>query len=193
MLRLVNGEYAPWSGEILFDGVAAPEIPRTLLTASLATVDQQIVLFDGTVRDNLTMWNAAVAESDMVDAARDAMIHEDIVGRSGGYDAHVQEGGRNFSGGQRQRLEIARALVNRPSLLFLDEATSTLDAVTEQRIDDALRRRGCSCLIVAHRLSTIRDCDQIIVLDQGREVQRGVHEELIADRDGIYAQLVQSQ
>ena len=193
LLRLVTGEYTPWSGEIHFDGVPMRDVPRSVLTASLATVDQQIALFDGTIRDNLTMWNAAIAESDMVAAARDAMIHEEVVGRSGGYDAHVQEGGRNFSGGQRQRLEIARALVNRPSLLFLDEATSTLDAVTEQRIDDALRRRGCSCLIVAHRLSTIRDCDQIIVLDQGREVQRGVHEDLIADRDGIYAQLVQSQ
>ena len=193
LLRLVTGEYTPWSGEIHFDGVPMRDVPRSVLTASLATVDQQIALFDGTIRDNLTMWNAAIAEADMVAAARDAMIHDEIVGRSGGYDAHVQEGGRNFSGGQRQRLEIARALVNRPSLLFLDEATSTLDAVTEQRIDDALRRRGCSCLIVAHRLSTIRDCDQIIVLDQGREVQRGVHEDLIADRDGIYAQLVQSQ
>ena len=193
LLRLVTGEYTPWSGEIHFDGVPMRDVPRSVLTASLATVDQQIALFDGTIRDNLTMWNAAIAEADMVAAARDAMIHDEIVGRNGGYDAHVQEGGRNFSGGQRQRLEIARALVNRPSLLFLDEATSTLDAVTEQRIDDALRRRGCSCLIVAHRLSTIRDCDQIIVLDQGREVQRGVHEDLIADRDGIYAQLVQSQ
>ena len=164
-----------------------------MFTASLATVDQQIVLFDGTVRDNLTMWNEAVAEADMVAAARDAVIHEEIVRRSGGYDAHVQEGGRNFSGGQRQRLEIARALVNRPSLLILDEATSSLDAVTEHRIDDAVRRRGCSCLIVAHRLSTIRDCDQIIVLDGGREVQRGVHADLVADRDAIYAQLVLSQ
>ncbi len=193
LLRLINGEYTPWSGEILFDGVPAREIPRPVLAASLATVDQQVVLFDGSVRDNLTLWNAAVADTDLIAAARDAMIHEGIVGRSGGYDAHIQEGGRNFSGGQRQRLEIARALVNRPSLLLLDEATSTLDAATEERIDDALRRRGCSCLIVAHRLSTIRDCDQIIVLDRGREVQRGVHVDLIAEPDGIYAQLVQSQ
>ena len=193
LLRVVSGDYSPWSGEILFDGVPARNIPRSVLTASLATVDQRIVLFDGSVRDNLTMWNGSVAQADVVAAARDAIIHEEIVGRRGGYDAHIEEGGRNFSGGQRQRLEIARALVNRPSLLFLDEATSTLDAATEQLIDDALRRRGCSCLIVAHRLSTIRDCDQIIVLDRGREVQRGVHEELIADPDGIYAQLVQSQ
>ena len=193
LLRLVNGEYPLWSGEIIIDGVPMREIPRTVLTTYVATVDQQIALFDGTIRENLTMWNAAITEADMIAAARDAMIHEDIVGRPGGYDARVLEGGRNFSGGQRQRLEIARALVNRPSLLFLDEATSTLDAATEQRIDDALRRRGCSCLIVAHRLSTIRDCDQIIVLDQGREVQRGIHEQLITDRNGIYAQLVQSQ
>ncbi len=193
LLRVVSGDYAPWEGEILFDGVPARNIPRSVLTASLATVDQRIVLFDGSVRDNLTMWNSSVAQADVVAAARDAMIHEEIITRRGGYDTHIQEAGRNFSGGQRQRLEIARALVNRPSLLFLDEATSTLDAVTEQRIDDALRRRGCSCLIVAHRLSTIRDCDQIIVLDRGREVQRGVHEELITDPHGIYAQLVHSQ
>ena len=193
LLRLLSGEYTPWSGEILFDGVSVPEIPRSVFTSSVATVDQQIVLFEGTVRDNLTMWSPAVGEDEVIAAARDAQIHDEIMRRAGGYDSRIQEGGRNFSGGQRQRLEIARALVNRPSALLLDEATSTLDAVTEQQIDDALRRRGCTCLIVAHRLSTIRDCDQIIVLDQGREVQRGTHDELIAEPSGVYAQMIQSQ
>jgi len=193
LLRLVSGEHQPWSGEIRFDDVAAESVPHAVFTMSVATVDQQIVLFDGSIRDNLTMWNPAVPEQEIVAAARDALIHDEIMSRPGGYDAHVQEGGRNFSGGQRQRLEIARTLVNRPTVLLLDEATSTLDAITEQRIDDALRRRGCTCIIVAHRLSTIRDCDQIIVLDRGREVQRGSHDELIADADGVYAQLVTSQ
>ncbi len=193
LLRLISGEFEPWSGEILFDGVPAHEVPRPVFVGSVATVDQQVTLFDGSVRDNITMWNTAASESDMVAAARDAMIHDDIMRRRGGYEAHVREGGTNFSGGQRQRLEIARALVARPSVLLLDEATSTLDAETERRIDDALRRRGCSCLIVAHRLSTIRDCDEIIVLDRGRETQRGSHEMLLADPNGLYAQLVHSQ
>ena len=193
LLRLVSGEYQAWTGEIRFDDVPAAQVPHSVFTTSVASVDQQIVLFDGSIRDNLTMWNPTVPEQEMVAAARAALIHDEIMSRAGGYDAHVQEGGRNFSGGQRQRLEIARALVHRPTVLFLDEATSTLDAITEQRIDDALRRRGCTCIIVAHRLSTIRDCDLIVVLDRGREVQRGSHDELSADADGVYAQLVTSQ
>ncbi len=190
LLRLINGEYPPQSGEILFDGVPALEVPRNVLTGSVAAVDQQIFLFAASVRDNLTMWNPTVGDLQIVNAAKDAFIHEEIMNRTLGYDSPVEEGGRNFSGGQRQRLEIARALVNNPSVLFLDEASSTLDAVTEERIDDALRRRGCTCLIVAHRLSTIRDCDLIIVLDRGREVQRGTHTDLIADADGLYNQLL---
>jgi len=190
LLRLISGEYTPLSGEILFDGVPAREIPRNVLTGSVAAVDQQIFLFAASVRDNLTMWNPTVGDQRIVDAATDALIHDEIMSRALGYDSLVEEGGRNFSGGQRQRLEIARALVNNPSVLFLDEASSTLDAVTEERIDDALRRRGCTCLIVAHRLSTIRDCDQIIVLDRGREIQRGTHTELVADADGLYSQLL---
>ena len=190
LLRLISGEYTPLSGEILFDGVPAREIPRNVLTGSVAAVDQQIFLFAASVRDNLTMWNPTVGDQRIVDAATDALIHDEIMSRALGYDSLVEEGGRNFSGGQRQRLEIARALVNNPSVLFLDEASSTLDAVTEERIDDALRRRGCTCLIVAHRLSTIRDCDQIIVLDRGREIQRGTHTELVADADGLYNQLL---
>ena len=187
---LVAGVQTPWTGEVLIDGHPRADITRDLLTDSVSLVDQHIFLFSGTVRDNLTMWIPEVPDQALTAAARDAMIHEEIAARPLGYDAPVEEAGRNFSGGQRQRLEIARALVNDPSVLVLDEATSSLDAITELRIDDALRRRGCTCLIVAHRLSTIRDCDLIVVLDGGREVQRGTHEELMRDEAGMYRQLV---
>ena len=185
---LVAGVYQPWSGEILFDGHRLEEIPREVFSASLGVVDQRPLLFHGTVLENLTFWNPTVPEDHVLAAARDADIHYAIVERPGGYDAHMEDNGRNFSGGQRQRLEIARALVNNPSVLILDEATSALDAFTEVRIDNALRRRGCACLIVAHRLSTIRDSDLIVVLKGGKEVQRGSHEELMA-RDGPYRSL----
>ena len=187
---LVAGIHQPWSGEVLLDGRPRGEIPRELLTDSVSLVDQHVFLFADTVRDNLTMWIPEVPDHALVAAARDATIHEEIISRPLGYDAPVDEGGRNFSGGQRQRLEIARALVNNPSVLVLDEATCSLDAITEVRIDDALRRRGCACLIVAHRLSTIRDSDLIVVLDQGHEVQRGSHETLMEDTGGLYHQLV---
>ena len=192
LVKLLSGEYTPWSGEILFDGVPRSRIPHQVLTNSIAVVEQQIFLIAGTVRDNLTMWNPTTTEQQLISAAKDAQIHAEIVSREAGYDSEVNEGGTNLSGGQRQRFEIARALVNDPSILLLDEATSTLDAVTEAQIDDSLRRRGATCLIVAHRLSTIRDCDQIIVLDRGRDIQRGTHEELMADELGAYAQLMRS-
>ena len=192
LLKLAMGEFAPWSGEILFDDRPVHTIPRQVLTDSVAVVDQHILLYSGTVRENLTMWNPAVPDRQVVAAAQDAMIHDEIVSRPYGYDGEITESGVNFSHGQRQRLEIARALVLEPSVLLLDEATSRLDAVTEMDIDGALRRRGCTCLIVAHRLSTIRDCDQIIVLDAGRVTQRGTHDELIADEQGLYYQLVQA-
>ena len=190
LARLVAGIYEPWSGEILFDGLARHDIPEEVLSRSLSMVDQEAVLFSGTVRDNICLWNPAFPDEAVVAAARDACIHDEILTRTRGYETDVDEDGANFSGGQRQRLEIARALVGGPTVLILDEATSALDASTEERVDDALRRRGVSCLIVAHRLSTVRDCDQIIVLDKGEEVQRGTHGELMADENGTYARLV---
>ena len=192
LARLVSGIYQPWSGEILFDGHPRGEIPEEVLRRSISTVDQEVVLFSASVRDNITLWNPAVPDEAIVAATRDACIHDEILLRPLGYSTLVEEGGVNFSGGQRQRLEIARALVGHPTVLILDEATSALDAATEEDVDDALRRRGVTCLIVAHRLSTVRDCDEIIVLDKGSEVQRGTHDDLIADRDGTYYKLVTS-
>ena len=191
--RLVSGLYQPWSGEILFDGRPGYEIPEEVLSRSLSMVDQHVVLFSATVRENITLWNPAVPDDDVVAAARDACIHDEILNRPLGYATRVVEDGGNFSGGQRQRLEIARALVGKPTVLVLDEATSALDSTTEKYIDEALRRRGCSCLIVAHRLSTVRDCDEIIVLDKGVEVQRGTHDELVTDETGLYYRLIQEE
>ena len=192
LLMLVAGVYAPWSGEILFDGVARDTVPREVLNSSVAIVDQHPFLFAATVRENLTMWNPTVPERQLIRAAVDARIHDEITSRPAGYDAAVRDGGRNFSGGQRQRLEIGRALVPNPSVLLLDEATSALDAATEADIEDALRRRGCTCLVVAHRVSTIRNCDRIVVLARGEAVQHGTHDELFADEDGLYHQLVRA-
>jgi NHLM bacteriocin system ABC transporter peptidase/ATP-binding protein len=187
--KLIAGLYEPWSGEILFDGVPRRQVPRRLIVNSLAVVDQEAFLFDGTVADNIALWDSTLALERIGRAATDAAIDEVITAREGGYQGPVQEGGGNFSGGECQRMEIARALVAEPSIVVLDEATAALDPATEALVDRSLRRRGCTCIIIAHRLSTIRDCDEIVVLEQGQILQRGTHDEM-KHVDGPYRRLI---
>ena len=187
--RLLTGLETPWSGEILLDGVPRDDWPSAVVTSSLALVDQSIVLFPGTIQENLTLWDPRIPADRVVAAARDAAIDDMITARSGGYGAMVAENGRNISGGQAQRIEIARALAQDPTILVLDEATSALDAATEVQIDEAIRRRGCTTVVIAHRMSTIRDADLILVLDKGVVVQSGTHEELMRS-EGLYRTLV---
>ncbi|MEM7062037.1 MAG: NHLP family bacteriocin export ABC transporter peptidase/permease/ATPase subunit [Cyanobacteria bacterium P01_B01_bin.77] len=190
--KLAAGLYQPWSGEILIDGCPRHTYQPLTLAQSVAMVAQDIFLFGGSVLDNLSLWDPSVPLPDVMQACQDSEIHDAIAALPGGYFGSLMEGGANLSGGQRQRLEIARSLVNNPSLLILDEATSALDAETEKRIDQHLRQRGCACLIVAHRLSTIRDCDEIIVLHQGQVVEQGTHDTLWAQQ-GYYAMLLQTE
>ncbi|MGW2668579.1 NHLP family bacteriocin export ABC transporter peptidase/permease/ATPase subunit [Streptomyces sp. NPDC001272] len=187
--RLISGLHTPWEGAVRIDGMRLEDIPRGVLAASVAFVDQDVFLFEGTVRDNVTLWNPAIPDEAVIAALRDAAVHDVVARRAGGIHSRVEQDGGNFSGGQRQRLEIARALVRRPSVLVLDEVTSALDAATEQVVIDNLRRRGCACVVIAHRLSTVRDSDEIVVLDRGTVVERGRHEQLLAAR-GAYAELV---
>ena len=190
--KLISGLYKPRSGEILFDGKPMSEIDREVFTGSLAVVDQDIILFEDTIANNIKMWDKSIEDFEMIMAARDAQIHEDIMQRENGYQYKITEGGKDFSGGQRQRLEIARVLAQDPTIVILDEATSALDAKTEYEVVKAIKDRGITCIVVAHRLSTIRDCDEIIVLDYGEVKERGTHEELMK-QGGLYTKLVTSE
>lgn len=187
--KLVSGLYQPWNGEILYDGKPLSEVNRDVFTGSIAVVDQEVTLFEDSISNNIKMWDTSIEDFEMILAARDAQIHEEIMRRDGGYNYKIAEGGKDFSGGQRQRLEIARVLAKDPTVVILDEATSALDAKTEFDVVNAIKERGITCIVVAHRLSTVRDCDQIIVLEDGVAVERGTHEELYA-KGGLYTRLI---
>ena len=187
--KLISGLYQPWSGEILFDGKPISQINRNVFTGSLSVVDQDIILFEDTIANNIRMWDSSIEDFEVILAARDAQLHEDIMRRNGGYQYKLTEGGKDLSGGQRQRMEIARVLAQDPTVIIMDEATSALDAKTEYNVVKSIKDRGITCIVVAHRLSTIRDCDEIIVLDRGNVVERGTHQELYS-RGGAYATLV---
>ena len=191
LAKLISGLYQPWSGEILFDGKPITQIDRSVFTGSLAVVDQDIILFEDTIANNIKMWDSTIEDFEMIMAARDAQLHADIMQRDGGYNYRIMEGGKDFSGGQRQRMEIARVLAQDPTIIILDEATSALDAKTEYQVVKSIKDRGITCIVVAHRLSTIRDCDEIIVMHKGNVVERGTHEELFA-LNGFYTKLVTS-
>ena len=192
LAKLISGLYQPWNGEILMDGIPLRDIDRDVFTSSLAVVDQDIILFEDTIANNIRMWNNSVEDYEMILAARDAQIHEDIMRREGGYQYQIIEGGRDFSGGQRQRLEIARVLAQDPTMIIMDEATSALDARTEYDVVRSIKDRGITCIVIAHRLSTIRDSDEIIVMEHGKVVERGTHDQLMA-LDGAYKKLVTSE
>ena len=187
--KLISGMYKPWSGEILFDGKPIQDIDRSVFRGSLAVVDQDIILFEDTISNNVRMWDETIEDFEVIMAARDAQIHDDIIQRKEGYQGKLSEGGKDLSGGQRQRLEIARVLAQDPTIIIMDEATSALDAKTEYELVKAVKDRGITCIVIAHRLSTIRDCDEIIVMDHGEVIERGRHEELYA-KGGYYTELI---
>lgn len=187
--KLISGLYKPWSGEILFDGKPISAIDRSVFTGSLAVVDQDIILFEDTIANNIKMWDTSIEDFEMIMAARDAKLHEDIMQREGGYQYKITEGGKDFSGGQRQRMEISRVLAQDPTIIIMDEATSALDAKTEYEVVNSIKERGITCIVVAHRLSTVRDCDEIIVMDNGKVIERGTHDQLYS-QGGAYAKLV---
>ena len=190
--KIIAGLYEPRDGKVLFDGKPRKDIDRKVFRGSLAMVDQDVTMFQDTIRNNITMWDTSISDETLIQACKDAQIHDDILERQEGYDHVLVENGRDFSGGQRQRFEIARSFVMNPTIMILDEATSALDPTTEKKVMDAVRRRGITCFVVAHRLSTIRDADEIIMLENGLIVERGTHKELI-DLDGKYANLVKSE
>lgn len=190
--KLLSGLYEPWNGEITFDGKKISEIDRAVFTGSVAVVDQDIILFEDTIANNIKMWDSSIEDFEMILAARDAKIHDDIIERNGGYNYRIYEGGKDFSGGQKQRLEIARVLAQDPTVIIMDEATSALDAKTEYEVVKSISERGITCIVIAHRLSTIRDCDEILVMEKGRVIERGTHDELFAN-GGYYTNLIMSE
>ncbi len=192
LAKLISGLYQPWSGEILYDGKPMAEIDRNIFTGSIAVVDQDITLFEDTIANNIKMWDSSIEDYEMIMASRDASLHKDIMQRDGGYQYKIMEGGKDFSGGERQRMEIARVLAQDPTIMIMDEATSALDAKTEYEVVKAVRDRGITCIVIAHRLSTIRDCDEIIVMEHGKIVERGRHEELM-EQHGRYEELILSE
>ena len=192
MSKLISGLQKPWSGSILFDGKPMNKINKSVFVSSLAVVDQDIILFEDTIENNIKMWDETIEDFEMILAARDAQIHNSIMQREGGYQHKLIEGGKDFSGGERQRIEIARVLAQDPTIIILDEATSALDAKTEYEVVKAIKDRGIACIVVAHRLSTIRNCDEIIVMEKGKIVDRGTHQELMKT-SALYQQLVTSE
>lgn len=190
--KLITGLYKPWSGEILYDGRRREDINRAVFTGSIAVVDQDIILFNDTIANNIKMWDTSIEDFEMIMAARDAQLHESIMLRDGGYNHVILDGGKDFSGGERQRMEIARVLAQDPTVIVMDEATSALDAKTEFDVTNAIKQRGVTTVVVAHRISAIRDCDEIVVLDGGKVVERGTHEQLM-QQNGLYARLITSE